>query len=99
MDTGLVEMDTDKRYISRMIWNLRVIKPNVRFYVTSVSSGRRTLNKTDLDKARNIFQGGTLLESMEKHEKNIFYNIRDEDDMQYECLKETIHCSSSMYEV
>ena len=77
-----------------------VLKLKVRFYVTSVSSGKRTLHiKTDFVKARNIFQDGTLLESMEKHEKNIFYHIRQEDDIQYECLKEKFHCSSSMFEV
>merc|ERR1711971_88241 len=69
-----------------------------RFYVTSVTSGERTWHGNNFEKARNIFQSGTLLESMEKHEKNIFYNVRDDDDMQYACLKESLYCSTSMYE-
>ena len=76
-----------------------IVKLKVSFYVTSVSSGERTFHKTDFDKARNVFQDGTLLESMEKHEKNIFYNIRDDDDMNSACLKGSLHCSTSMYEV
>ena len=99
METGLVEVDTNKRYGSTIYMFFYVLKLKVRFYVTSVSSGKRTLHKTDFVKARNIFQDGTLLESMEKHEKNIFYHIRQEDDIQYECLKEKFHCSSSMFEV
>ena len=76
-----------------------IVKLKVSFYVTSVSSGERTFHKNDFDKARNVFQDGTLLESMEKHEKNIFYNIRDDDDMNSACLKGSLHCSTSMYEV
>ena len=68
--------------------------------MTSISSGERTFHKTDFDKARNVFQDGTLLESMEKHEKNIFYHIRDnDDDLHSVCLKESLHCSTSTYEV
>ena len=76
-----------------------IVKLKVSFYVTSVSFGERTFHKNDFDKARNVFQDGTLLESMEKHEKNIFYNIRDDDDMNSACLKGSLHCSTSMYEV
>ena len=79
--------------------NKSVVKLKVRFYVTSVTSGERTWNRNDFEKARNIFQSGTLLESIEKHEKNIFYNLRDDDDMHYACLKESHNCSTSMYEV
>ena len=79
--------------------NKSLVKLKVRFYVTSVTSGERTWHRNDFEKARNIFQSGTLLESMERHEKNIFYNIRDDDDMHYACLKESLYCSTSMYEV
>ena len=100
MDTGLVEIDTNKRFgYTIHIVSMYLLKLKVRFYVTSVSSGKRTLHKNDFVKARNIFQAGSLLESMEKHEKNIFYHITHEDDIHYECLKEKFHCSSSMFEV
>ena len=77
-----------------------IYKSNDRFHVTSFSSPKSVLHQADVDKIRSVFQSGSVLESMEKHEKNIFYNIRHEDDLQnHDCLNETFICSSNPYEV